>query len=367
MSKNQIMRMEDHVQRPLNHEYEEEISLVDIWLVLVRHKVLILAIAGIFAVIGVGNALMVTKSYDYTAMVEIGSRVVGNQISPIESPETVIVKLEKIYIPQVIKENLVAHEQGDEGGKGNIKIDVQIPKGSQLIMLSARAPAEMENVYSEAFQKVVSRLHDDHNRVSEVMRQDINNQIGKLQSDIGELTDKSKFIEAKITRLSEVEKVNLKEMEDLRKLIAESERNKSSANNEARDATKGMTLLMIMGDIQDKREQLSDLEKETKSGLADERDKLKKALLDIERQKHDDVVQIDTLKLQLANFQETRMLAPPTRSLNPVGTPRRMIVLLAAIIGITVGVFSAFFAEFFRKVRERSRDVSIGGGIVNDS
>lgn len=367
MSQNQIVTTEEPFQKPLYLDHEEEISLIDIWLVLVRHKGLILAITAIFAAIGVGIALTKTKSYGYTAMIEIGSRVVGNQITPIESPETAVAKLEKIYIPQIIKESSKADEQGDEGGKANINIDVQIPKGSQLILLSTTAAPDMENVYGDAFRKVVARLHDDHNRVSEVIRQDINNQIGKLQRNIEDLTDQSRFAEAKITRLSEEEKVNLKEIEELKREIAESERKKSSALDDSRDAAKGLMMLVIMGDLQKQRERLSALERETKGNLADERDALKKILMDNERQKHDNAVQIDSLKMQLANFQETRMLAPLARSLKPVGTPRRVIVLLAVIIGILVGVFSAFVAEFLRKVRERSKEASIGRGIVTDS
>ena len=64
---------------------------------------------------------------------------------------------------------------------------------------------------------------------------------------------------------------------------------------------------------------------------------------------------IEVYSSQLANLRETREILPPMKSIEPTGTSRKLIVIIAAFAGIFLAVFSAFFAEFVSKVREAGR------------
>lgn len=350
-----IMRVADHSRH--QQHIDEEVSLIDMWLIMVRHKLLILGITVIFTAIGVGVALIKSKVYNYSSSIEIGSRIVGDTISLIESPETVMAKLEKVYIPHVLSEYEKDHESDDSVPD----ITAQIPKGSQLIVLSGNSATGMESIYSDLYQKIISRLQQDHGRVFDLLRNDLNNQIGMLEGDIKQLGDQQQDVEAKILRLSDVEKLTRKEIEELGRLLAEAERSKASAMGEVRDASQGMTMLMIMDDMQSKRMRLSYLERESKFELVNERDELKISLADIDRQRREKVGQLENLKLQLTNIQETRMMAPPMRSLKPTGTQGIVIAVLAVVLGVMIGVLAAFFAEFVRKARTRGSEVLTSG------
>ncbi|MGE4531131.1 MAG: hypothetical protein AB7C98_07400, partial [Acidithiobacillus sp.] len=64
---------------------------------------------------------------------------------------------------------------------------------------------------------------------------------------------------------------------------------------------------------------------------------------------------IDKLNTQIANIQNTRLVAPPTRSIEPVGMSRKMIVILAAILGIFLGLVAASIAGYGSAVRRALR------------
>ncbi len=64
---------------------------------------------------------------------------------------------------------------------------------------------------------------------------------------------------------------------------------------------------------------------------------------------------IEVYSSQLANLRNTHEMLPPMKSIEPTGTSRKLIIIIAAFAGIFLGVFSAFFAEFVAKIREASR------------
>ena len=95
-------------------------------------------------------------------------------------------------------------------------------------------------------------------------------------------------------------------------------RNREKAVNEATDEARAMTLLMLADNL---RAQLNE------QGA------------------------INKIKTQILNMKETAVLMPPTRSLKRISPKRRLIVSLAAVVGLMAGIFSAFFAEFIAKAR----------------
>ena len=56
---------------------EDEISLVDLWLVLVKRKRLVWGIFVLSILLGLAAAFMLTKKYAYTTAIEIGTTAVG--------------------------------------------------------------------------------------------------------------------------------------------------------------------------------------------------------------------------------------------------------------------------------------------------
>ena len=65
---------------------------------------------------------------------------------------------------------------------------------------------------------------------------------------------------------------------------------------------------------------------------------------------------IQVLKTRLANIKETHALIEPVRSLGPVGPGGKVILALAGVLGLMLGLFAAFMAEFLAKVRQRRQE-----------
>ncbi len=68
---------------------------------------------------------------------------------------------------------------------------------------------------------------------------------------------------------------------------------------------------------------------------------------------------IEIFESQLVNLQNTREIIPPTKSIEPTGLSGKLIVIIAALTGLFLGVFLAFFAEFLDKVKEK---IGFGSG-----
>jgi len=63
---------------------------------------------------------------------------------------------------------------------------------------------------------------------------------------------------------------------------------------------------------------------------------------------------IESYNSQLANLRNTREISPPVKSIESTGIGKRVIVTFTAFIGIFLGVFVAFIAEFAAKVKEQN-------------
>jgi hypothetical protein len=106
---------------PLRETTMREMTLLDIWLSLRRHRRMVGAVVAVAALIGIAFALLLPRQYRFTTAIEIGNehrfvttiegvnQVVSDQIQPIEAPTTVISKLEKGYIPAVTAQFVAAH------------------------------------------------------------------------------------------------------------------------------------------------------------------------------------------------------------------------------------------------------------------
>ena len=60
---------------------------------------------------------------------------------------------------------------------------------------------------------------------------------------------------------------------------------------------------------------------------------------------------ISALENGLGSIRETQVVVGPARSLEPVGPSRAIIPALAGVLGLILGIFAAFFAEFLERAR----------------
>lgn len=340
----------NHDQGLVQYYQDDEINLVDLWLVLVRRRVVFATVAILCVVAGLLYALVVPRDYQFSTSIEIGSRLDGSDVSLVEPPETLLAKVNESYIPLARQRYLLAHPDIEDVPK----IDARIPKGSQIIVLNSKGPESESAIHETLQQAVVDMVKKDHGRIIDVMRKESEIRQQRATAKLEELKDEASLLQAREKRLSDTTTLLAKQASEARADLQRAQSNRQRATGAAKDAAQAMTLLMLDSEIQSHRQRLAKLDERLQIEMADNQDELTKALADNRRAQADQQNNIAKLNIQLANLRETRALLPPMRSTEPAGPGRSVIVLLALLLGLMLGVFAAFVVEFLAKAREQS-------------
>jgi uncharacterized membrane protein len=242
---------------------DNEISLVDLAMVLVRRKRMLALITTFIIALGLVVALLAPKSYTFSTSIEIGSQIINGAIKPFESPETLLAKIQYAFIPQTLNEQ----QQTIPEDETKYKITARIPKNSVIIVLEIKGTEDKADLLKSLLQSITQQAIFDHSRIYDTVRKNIASRLKQTTTELEIL--------------------------------------KKTSDNET-DVVTQQNL-------------------------------------------------IEVYSSQLANLRETREILPAMKSIEPTGTSKKLIVIVAAFAGVFLGVFSAFFAEFIAKVREASK------------
>jgi hypothetical protein len=328
---------------------EDEISLIDLWLVLIKRRNILIAVWGFIALVALIAALAMPKQYTFSTSIEIGSRIINENIRPIEEPQTLLAKVQESYIPLAQHEFNLTHPDNTNV----FKITARIPKGSEIVVLESKGTQTDSEILKTLQQSVVDKVKQDHQRIIGTLRQEVEIERNVAKSKLEELKDEVKLVNAKQKRLNDMSQLLKNQIEDTKKYIANVTDSRLKAANEVNNEATAMTLLMLDTDIQQQRERLAQLEERLFIKVAEEQDNIEKKLADNKRAQANQQDQISTLETQLINLRETRPLVPPMQSNEPTGLSKKIVVLLGLIVGVIVAIFIAFFAEFLSKAQEQ--------------
>jgi LPS O-antigen subunit length determinant protein (WzzB/FepE family) len=341
-------------QQPAPYYYEDEISLIDLWLVLVKRKYLLMGILAVFVVVGLVLALVTPKKYNYSTSIEIGSRVSSGNTQPIENPETVLAKIQESYIP-LIQHGYRKQNPADDGSYG---ISARIPKGSQIIVLQSEGPEQVGDIYKRLQQNVVNQVKDDHQRILGIIRKELEIKRNEAMNKLEDLKETGQFLVARESRLTSLTQLLQDQIKGAKNDLELAEKNRRRAVAGATNASKAMTLLMLDNEVRQQRERLAKLEERLMVDIAEGQDRLANEISDNTRQQQTQKDKIARIEAELNNLVETKALVPPMQSTEPTGMGKKMIVILALVLGSIIAIFAAFFAEFLQKARQQMRDES---------
>jgi len=263
MENNELQEIKPIYVREASYSTEDDISLLDLAMVLVKRKKLISLIFTGFIVLGIAAALLIPKKYTYSASIEVGSQIIAGAVKPFESPETLLAKIQYVFIPQTLNEQ----RQTNPEDVTKYKITASIPKSSVIIVLKVKGTEDEANLLKSLLQSITQQAIFDHSRIYSSVRKNIASR--------------------------------------LKQTTIELEMLKKTDDNETEISTQQNLIALYSS--------------------------------------------------QLANLRETREILPAMKSIEPTGTSRKLIVIVAAFAGIFLGVFSALIAELIAKVRETIR------------
>ena len=438
---------------------EDEISLIDLWLIIVKHKKIFLYVFSAIVLIGLIAALVMPKKYSITSTIGIGQTVQDERVILLESPETVKAKLENALVPEIL-----SRYEDDE-----IRLQefaVSIPKNSDLVVLQTKVKDDEIELFSQILTEMTDAIEQDHERILRPIRSSIKASIqqrelelkrekdqrfyepvfkgmeaeikaaevnlAKLQDptiqgykikaleiqlenekrQLASIKEREAILKNKKERLDSLSDLLIYQIAELKEQIQGAIKLRQQSVAQAKSGTQGMAMLLIDNELQQNRTRLatleerlyidlenqhSELQKEINDNhreqvhqlaLIDEKEKsLQKYLVEnklgIEQQKkqiervqaektqipadREQKIegleqQISMLNEQLSNLIETSTVAEPMRSQEPVGLSRGLVVILAGVLGVVLGLFSTFIAEFVGKVKRHEQEALEDGG-----
>ena len=279
---------------------EDEISLIDIFLVLHKRKLVILLTLLTCTVLAVLATFFTTEKTTFATSIKIG----GNP--PIESNTSALTKLEESYIP------ITQGNFNDEDIKKGLAVEVRAPENSDLVIIETTTQSKNLDQVKELHQKIADRFMADHNNELNLQRAAIKNQIKRLQATLQSLSNSTY-----LTTLRN-------DVVNLRKQYLES------------DNISDNLKLNI-------KEELRFLQ----SKLIEEEQSTNMKTIDLQST-------INELRYKLEITPKTSLLSLTLKSDSKRTSPL-MIVALGVILGGMLGIFAAFIVEFINRANAEAK------------
>lgn len=321
---------------------EDEISLMDLFLVLVRRRMTIVLVLGICALMGILYALVKSEKYPFTTRIEIGRLVIKDgdtqRLELIEKPEAVLAKINDGYIPIIQNNYLLENPEKTTAPK----ITARVPRNGEVIIVESIGKKEAEELHLTMHQDIVDSVIADHDKKAllnkngyiadldrakikleeltdpaylDVKKKTLEIKLVEAQVDLArlsdpvalavpkkaleseanrsklrvqEIEDEKNLLQAQLVRLDEVERLLQKQSSDLSEQIRTVIKRRENALKEMGNEAKAMTMLLIDNEIQQNRNRLSDIEERLYVEVKDERGEITKEMADLQRERDDE-------------------------------------------------------------------------------
>ena len=381
----------------------DEISLIDIWLVLVRRKRVIMAALLLGGGLATAVALLVPPSYRFFTTVALGQLTLKNggeiKILPLDSPQNALAKFQDAYIPRV-QAKWVAKNPDARG----CKLTAKIPKGSNLVMVEARASEKDGSTCLQLIGDAAQALVRDHDRMLapvkarlsaqldsaklalETLRDDrifaikvnaLKRQLSGARHQLSALKDQQALLESRYKSIDTERKLTNKALQDNTATLKTSMKNRATTLKQRSNPATAVTLLTLGNEIQHYQDRIASLDQRLSINLPEKRESLQKQLdanqrtqqqqteliagheaqleklhIDRKRQETSQLLTLKALESRLAEIRPTRILREASRSIGPVSSSAAVKVILGLMLGLMLGILGAFVAEFAAKARQ---------------
>lgn len=277
-------------------QHDNEISLVDLWLVIVRRKWVVIIIFFSFFIAGLIYATTKPVRYQYTTCVDLARLPGRDRLT--STYELMIPKKNSIDSLKYVNLPQEREVLFGEGARDPIKVEVEDLKDTYSLIMKTTVPPEKADDVKKLHRAAALALAKEQDKV---LQKILSAEINPLKARARVLDEQIKNIESELKTLSQEMK-----------------------------GASGTKALIYSQQI---------------SGL---RNELAQARLDL--------VQAESSAQSISDSTQGMTISYlAVRSKSPVGPGTFMLVALSCLIGGMIGVFSAFFVEFFQKANQAGR------------
>ena len=284
-------------------EFEDEINLADLFLIVWKHKMMIFAVTLLLTIAAAGTSFIMPKVYKVVTILKPGRNIKGQLVdNPLAIRENI---LGGTY-DQLIAEKLSLSLDKIP------KMDVSIPKKTDLVIISIESSKPQQAVL--ILQTLLTNITEKSSIQLQIERNLINNKIKTAVSKESLFCERIQMLKSQIQQM----KLKITELENLRKTTLSNSRDNSVA------------ILLYLNDIRNQQVFLN---------------KLQEKLFDLQGQKTAANLEISTLRLKLADINETIINKEPSIPGKPVKPKKALMVALGFMLGLMGGIMLAFFKE----------------------
>ena len=316
---------------------DDEISLVDLWLVLVRRRWWLFGIALVVFALGTTYALLQKPSQTYTTALEFAAK----DEEPLISSDAVMARLERVVLPELKRRFEAEHEVEAPS------IELTQVESSRLLIVESSVSEDrlprVEALHSavrdwfvssqdSAYERVRSRLERDLEQVEERLASELSG----IETDLDENRDELERARSERERLQEVQARLQEELDE------------GGAPEQSED------LLRVR--LENAREDLSAANSEVRE--------LQRMISELrtERRETEQTLSVDKAALEdrLADLQ-----GPEAPAIAAEGETQdagaSLIMALSAVLGGMLGIFGAFFREFLAHAHQAAARTGLEG------
>lgn len=379
---------------------DDEIDLIDLWLIFQRHWKVFAVIVALGVALGVAYALLKPPVYGYRTLIEIGTQIVDGDTRLIESPVSLRAKVSEVYRTMVLRAFYDKYPEVDHP----FDVDVSVPKDAEFLVIEDTAPADYAEYVEQIHEQLLKLVLQDHGRIVSVNRNAIQVQLENTRNELARLEEEEALLKVELERLQDqhenrlaildeqiaLARAELKRLDDLgelvqgqiaelRGLLADALANREQAIKEAGNASGAMTLMLINDELQRNQQMLSELRERhavripnmrsnyeqkieslqnekaiLSSELSNERYRFVQQISEVQRQQKEVKGQVSQLELRLENLRDTRAIAIAAESIRPVGIHPLVILVISTGGGVLFGMFAVLLQHLFVIARQRS-------------
>lgn len=285
-----------YVYPPMAYPQGDEINLLDIWRILAKRKKMVIVISLLITLAGSAYAILKPEIYAYTTAIQIGSVFANGKEEPVDEVKNAESKIKEVYIASVLSD----FYRENPGQAKNIKINASVPKDSEILIISGKCSEIQAPIYQELINKVSAKLVKNHNEKIKESRSQLSEQIANAKKRLELLENNEKELNKRIESFDKTFKAAPIDNSSVTVLVI------TTLSNQKRQIS--IDKLSLQSEITEKESELS-------------------------------------------LIQDSKLLYPVTKSIEPVSFDKKIMVIAFALAGFILGVFVALAWDFFEKVK----------------
>lgn len=328
---------------PYAPDHDDEISLIDLWIILVRRKWTIAGVLLLCVLLGLAWVLVKPPRYQYETTIQIGEVLSGDALQPIEPVGAVLAKIQETYIPLARTRLLAADAQG------GFKLKARSPQGSALIVVSGEGAPAQQSTYLGLLHDVLQQIQTDLSPRFKAARQATERERESTESRLQQLTAEAKLSQGQLERLGSWTQTVERRLQIVRTDLQTLREQRNDLLKRGSADSADVRLIVLNGDIRTLQGTIADLQEQLGKWIPAQRDEILSRLKQNQVDQSMQQLRMQEIEARAAALQPTRAVLVPQRLPESIGTGSVVILALAGVLGLMLGVFTAFFTEFLAR------------------